>query len=141
MSLSDRQKQVQKLQEKIEQGEDIDVTEEFDKLVDYLQNHGYEIVKRDYPKTSEEKIESYSEELFEADSPRTAVEVEKGIKNMAKRADVKPEDVMHIWQSQMKNLMERAAGSGRTSDFAELIEYIKAGHSITNQIQNDGWPV
>lgn len=134
MSLSDKKQQVKKLQDKLKQGKDIDVTEEFDQLVDYLQDHGYEIVKRDYPKTTEEKTRESTEELKKADSPRNAAQVEKGIKDMARRADVKPEDVMQIWQSQMKNMIERASASGRDEDFAELIEYIKAGRSIKNQV-------
>lgn len=137
MSIDDRKRQIDKLQEKLKKGEEIDVAEEFDELIDYLKDHGYDIVKRDYPETTEERVRSYIEELMEADSPRSAAEVERGIKNMAQRADVKPEDVMHIWQSQMRNVIERAANSGRTADFAELIEYIKAGHSIINQTQNN----
>lgn len=137
MSLSDRKKQIEKIQKKIANGSEIDLTDNFDKLVDYLKEHGYDIVKKDYPETTEEEAKRRAADLMETDSPRSATEVERGIKNMARRADVGPEDVMKIWQSQMKNVMERAANSGRAADFAELVEYIKAGHSITNQTQNN----
>ena len=54
MSISEKKKQVKRLQEKISESGDIDLTGEFDKLVDYLQNHGYNIVSdlRINPKAS-----------------------------------------------------------------------------------------
>lgn len=52
--ISKKEKQVRQLQKKISKDEDIDVTEEFDELVDYLQTHGYNIVSdlRINPKAS-----------------------------------------------------------------------------------------
>jgi DNA-directed RNA polymerase subunit F len=137
MSINDRKIQINKLQDLVSDGKDINVAEEFDELVDYLQDHGYDIVKRDYPETTEERVRSYAKKLMKADSPRSAAEVERGIKDMARRAAVKTEDVMEIWHSQMKNVMERASNTGQTEDFAQLVEYIKAGHSIINQTQNN----
>jgi len=137
MSIDDRRQQIEKLQDLVSKGKDIDVAAEFDQLVDYLQDHGYDIVKRDYPETTEEKIQKHTEALFESDSPRSPKEIEESIKDMCKRLKVEPEDAMHIWKSQMREQMDRATSSGRTADFAELLEYIKVGHSLINQTQRD----
>ena len=54
MSLSDKQKQVKQLKKRLSEGKDINVSEEFDGLVDYLSEHGYKIKKQRFPPTTEE---------------------------------------------------------------------------------------
>ena len=134
--ISKREKQVRQLQKKISKDEDIDVTEEFDELVDYLQNHGYRIVKKKYPQIDAEKIKKHTEKLDEADPSRTAKQIEESVKEMSKRAAVNPENMLHIWELQFSNAIERSRDSKRSEDFAELQEYIKAGHSIAKQLRN-----
>ncbi len=136
MSISEKKKQVKRLQEKISESGDIDLTGEFDKLVDYLQNHGYKIVKKKYPQIDEDTIQRHTEKLSEADPSRTAKQIEESVKEMSKRAAVDPENMLHIWELQLSSAMERSKGSKSSKDFAELQEYIKAGHSIAKQLQN-----
>lgn len=137
MSISEREQQVRRLQEKISEDKEIDVAEEFDQLVDYLREHGYDIVKKEYPETTEEKLQEYNETLADTESPRSVKKIEEGVKEICRRAVVDPENMLHIWESQLRSAMERAKNSRRTTDFAELREYIKAGHSIAKQLQND----
>jgi hypothetical protein len=133
MSLSDKQKQVQKLQEKLEKGKDIDVAAEFDDLVDYLQEHGYEIIKRNMPPTTEDRTRRHSEALREA-KPRSPADIERSIKKSIKRLEASPEEV---WHREVQSAIERAKELGRDVDFAEAINYIKAAHSIKKQLQTD----
>ena len=136
MSISEKKKQVKRLQEKISESGDIDLTGEFDKLVDYLQNHGYKIVKKKYPQIDEDTIQRHTEKLSEADPSRTAKQIEESVKEMSKRAAVDPENMLHIWELQLSSAMERSRESKSSKDFSELQEYIKAGHSIAKQLQN-----
>lgn len=136
MSISEKKKQVKRLQEKISESGDIDLTGEFDELVDYLQTHGYDIVKKEYPQIDEDTIQKHTEKLNEADPSRTAKQIEESVKEMSKRAAVDPENMLHIWELQLSNAMERSRESKGSKDFAELQEYIKAGHSIAKQLQN-----
>jgi len=131
MSLSDRKEQVQRLQEKLKQGEDIDVAAEFDDLVDYLQDHGYEIVKRDLPPTTKERTEEHNQSL---EGARPAHEIERSIKQTMKKLDA---DAESVWRHEVQEAVERARAFGRDRDFAEAINYIKAAHSITKQLQDN----
>lgn len=133
MSLSDRKLQVEKLQEKLKQGDELDVAAEFDDLVDYLRDHGYEIIKRNIPVTDESRTQRHNEALKEAEG-RTVAEIEKSIKESIKRFDSSPESV---WQREVESAIERARAFQRDEDFAEAIQYIKAAHSITKQLQNN----
>lgn len=131
MSLSDRKEQVQRLQEKLKQGDEIDVAAEFDDLVDYLQNHGYEIVKRDLPPTTKERTEEHNQSLGGA---RPIHEIERSIKEAIKSLDATPKAV---WRNEVREAVNRAQAFGRDRDFAEAVHYIKAAHSITKQIQDN----
>lgn len=133
MSLSDKEKQVQKLQEKLKKGKDIDVAAEFDDLVDYLQEHGYEIIKRNMPPTTEDRTQRHSEALREAEA-RSPADIERSIKKSIKRLGASPEAV---WHREVQSAVERARALARDEDFAEAINYIKAAHSITKQLQNN----
>lgn len=134
MSLSDRKEQVQKLQEKLEKGEEIDVAAEFDKLVDYLREHGYEIVKREFPETNQSRTEEYTRKLEEEENVRTPTEIEESLKDLCRQMDSDPEEV---WGAQVFEVVRRCKKTGRTRDFAELIEYIRAGHSLIKQTNNE----
>jgi len=136
MSISEKKKQVKRLQEKISENEDIDLTGEFDELVDYLQTHGYSIVKKKYPEIDEDTIQKHTEDLAKANPSRTVGQIEESVKEMSKRAAVDPENMLHIWELQLSNAVERSRESKRSEDFSELQEYIKAGHSIAKQLQN-----
>ena len=136
MSLSDRKKQIKQIQKKLKKGSDIDPAEDFDDLVDYLQDCGFKIVKKEYPQIDAEKIKKHTEKLDEADPSRTAKQIEESVKEMSKRAAVNPENMLHIWELQFSNAIERSRDSKRSEDFAELQEYIKAGHSIAKQLRN-----
>lgn len=133
MSLSDKEKQVQKLQEKLKKGKDIDVAAEFDDLVDYLQDHGYEIIKRNMPPTSEDRTQRHSEALKETEA-RTPTDIERSIKKSIKQLDASPKEISH---REVQSAVERAFEFENERDFAEAINYLKAAHSITKQLQTD----
>ena len=137
MSLSDRKKQIKQIQKKLKKGSDIDPAEDFDDLVDYLQDCGFKIVKKKYPQIDEDTIQKHTEDLAESEPSRTAKQIEESVKEMSKRAAVDPENMLHIWELQLSNAVERSRESKRSEDFSELEEYIKAGHSIAKQLQSD----
>lgn len=131
MSLSDRKEQVRRLQEKLKKGDELDVAAEFDDLVDYLESHGYEIVKRGMPPTTKERTEEHNAEL---EGARSVHEIERSIKEAIQTLDASPEAV---WRNEIKEAIERARAFKRDRDFAEAINYIKAAHSITKQLQDN----
>lgn len=131
--IDQRKQQIEKLQDLVSKGEEIDVAGQFDDLVDYLRDHGYDIVKRKYPKTTEERTREHISELESVEGARTPTEIEKSLKKASERLDTEPEKV---WEEHVIQAVARCRTYKRDADFMELINYIKAGHSLINQLND-----
>jgi hypothetical protein len=135
MSLQEKQQQIDAIKSAIKKGDEIDIEGQFDDLVDYLSDRGYEIVKREFPPTEEKRTKGYAEDLFGRDDVRTAAEIEEWMKSVCRSQKLEPDDVFEFMG---QAVIGRAVKSGDPKDYAEAIEYIKAGYSLIKQTQDDG---
>jgi hypothetical protein len=132
--MTDRSKQVEAIKSAIQSESEIDIQGQFDDLVDYLRDRGYDIVKKQYRPTSKDDIESLSEKLFDRNDIRSADELIRWMKRISKNQDVEPQKAFQIFG---EIAIRRAASSGDSKDFAEIIEYTKAGHAFLKQTQEN----
>lgn len=128
MSIQDKAEQVELLREIASSNKELDIEGKFDDLVDYLRNRGYAIVKRKFKPT--ENLEEYNEEIFDRNDVRSAENLERWLKRTCRERDLDPSAA---FQTLGEAAIKRAAASGHSKDFAQAIEYIKAGHAFIQE--------
>lgn len=130
MSIQDKAEQVELLKEIASSNKELDIEGKFDDLVDYLRDRGYGIVKREFKPTTPEDLQKESEKLFGRTDVRDAEDLERFLKRVCRERDLDPSDA---FETLGEAAIRVAAASGQSKDFAQAIEYIKAGHAFIQE--------